>query len=184
MHSCNKIISQKQYLVPPVLPWTAWVRWCPPVLLLSWTWFSHSLCADVLSLSCPYMSFRISMYTSSIPCSCKWCQYCLRLYWVECLLVIHESNTQWYVVFTALLFKLVYGMYVICRRVLAPKSCLISRLIYSLAVMICLTVCTYLIASKLVCCSWCIFCSPSWKISPYFLPFVFWDASFCYALCV
>ena len=29
-----------------------------------------------------------------------------------------------------LLFKLVYGMYVICRRVLAPKSCLFSRLIF------------------------------------------------------
>ena len=38
-----------------MLPWTAWVRWCPPVLLLSWSWFSHSLCADVLSLSCPYI---------------------------------------------------------------------------------------------------------------------------------
>ena len=37
-----------------MLPWTAWVRWCPPVLLLSWSWFSHSLCADVLSLSYPY----------------------------------------------------------------------------------------------------------------------------------
>ena len=60
----------------------------------------------------------------------QWCQYCLGLYWVEWLLVIHESNTQWYVVFTALLFKLVYGMYVICRRVLAPKSCLFSRLIF------------------------------------------------------
>ena len=58
----------------------------------------------------------------------QWCQYCLGLYWVECLLVIHENNTQWYVVFTALLFKLVYVMYVICRRVLAPKSCLFSML--------------------------------------------------------
>ena len=46
-------------------------------------------------------------------------------------LVIHESNTQqWYVVFTALRFKLVYGMYVICRRVLAPTFCLFSRLIF------------------------------------------------------
>ena len=45
-------------------------------------------------------------------------------------LVIHESNTHWYVVFTALLFKLVYGMYVICRRVLAPTFCLFSRLIF------------------------------------------------------
>ena len=38
--------------------------------------------------------------------------------------------TQWYVVLAALLFKLVYGMYVICRRVLAPKSCLLSRFIF------------------------------------------------------
>ena len=30
-----------------------------------------TLCAGVPSLSCPYMSFRISMYTSSIPCSCN-----------------------------------------------------------------------------------------------------------------
>ena len=60
----------------------------------------------------------------------QWCQYRLGLYWIKCLLVIHESNTQWYVVFTALLFKLVYAMYVICRRVIAPKSCLFSRLIF------------------------------------------------------
>ena len=71
------------------------------------------------------------MYTSSIPCSCN----DVNIAWVwteliECLLVIHESNTQWYVVFTALLFKLVYGMYVICRRVVAPKSCLFARLIF------------------------------------------------------
>ena len=46
------------------------------------------------------------------------------------VLEIHERNTQWYVVFAALLFKFVYGMYVICRRVLAPKSCLLSRLIF------------------------------------------------------
>ena len=26
-----------------------------PVLLLSWSWFYHSLCADVMSLSCPYI---------------------------------------------------------------------------------------------------------------------------------
>ena len=36
----------------------------------------------------------------------QWCQYCLGLYWIKCLLVIDESNTQWYVVFTALLFRL------------------------------------------------------------------------------
>ena len=60
----------------------------------------------------------------------QWCQYCLGLYWIECLLVIHESNTQWYVVCTVLLFKLVYGMYVIYRSVLAPKACLFSRLIF------------------------------------------------------
>ena len=35
-----------------VLQWTVWVRCCSPVLIRSWSWFSHSLCADVLSLSC------------------------------------------------------------------------------------------------------------------------------------
>ena len=71
------------------------------------------------------------MYISSIPCPCN----DVNIAWVctesnACLLVIHESNTQWYVVFTALFFKLDYGMYVVCRRVLAPKSCLFSRLIF------------------------------------------------------
>ncbi len=33
------------------------------------------------------------------------------------------------------------------------------------------TVCTYLIVSKLVCSSWCLFCSLSWKISPHFASF-------------
>ena len=44
-----------------------------------------------------------------------------------------KQHTVLYVVFTALLFKLVFGMYVICHRVsplLAPKSCLYSRLIF------------------------------------------------------
>ena len=71
------------------------------------------------------MSIGIYMYTSSIPCSCN----DVNIAESNASLVIHESNTQWYVVFTALIFKLVYGMYVICRRVLAPKSCLFSRLI-------------------------------------------------------
>ena len=71
------------------------------------------------------------MYTSSIHCSCNdvniaW----VGLYGVKCLLVIHERNTQWNVVFTALLFKLVYGMCVICRRVLGPTSCLFSKFIF------------------------------------------------------
>ena len=94
-----------------------------PVLLLSWSWCSHSLCADVLSLSCQYIyvfqDFYLHIFYSLF---LQWCQYCLGLYWIECLLVIHESNTQWYDVFTALHFKLVDGMYVTCRRVLAPKS--------------------------------------------------------------
>ena len=61
-----------------------------------------------------------------------------------------------FVVFAALLFKLVYVMYVICRRVLAPNSCLFSRLILiysffsSLVVMIFVN---SLIASKMVCSS-------------------------------
>ena len=54
------------------------------------------------------------------------CQYCLGLYRVKCLLVVHERNTQWYVVFATLLSRLFYGMDVICCRVLAPKSYLLK----------------------------------------------------------
>ena len=44
-------------------------------------------------------------------------------------LVIHERDIQWYVAFAALLVKLVYGMHVICRKLLATNPCLFSRLI-------------------------------------------------------
>ena len=33
---------------------------------------------------------------------------------------------EWYVVFATFLFKFVYGMHVICRKVLAYKSCFFS----------------------------------------------------------
>ena len=56
----------------------------------------------------------------------KLCRYCLRVYVVKCLLVIHVRKLEWYAVFDAL----VYSMDVICRRVLAPKSCLLSWLIF------------------------------------------------------
>ena len=78
-----------------------------PVLLLSWSWLSHSLCADVLSLSCPYYVFQGFYVHIFYSLFLQWCQYCLGLYWVEFFLVIHESNTQWYVLCMALLFKLV-----------------------------------------------------------------------------
>ena len=70
------------------------------------------------------MSFRMSMYTSSIPCSCN----DVNIAWVctESNALTHERKCC-YVVFAAVLFKFVYGMYVICRsRVLAPKSCLVD----------------------------------------------------------
>ena len=35
----------------------------------------------------------------------------------------NNSITEWCAVFAALPFKLVYGMDVICRRLLGPKSC-------------------------------------------------------------
>ena len=85
------------------------------------------------------MSIMISMYTSSIPCSRNDANVA---FCVQCVLVIHECNAEWYVVFTALLFELVYGMNVICHRVLAPTFCQFSRLIFDLissllVVMIC-----------------------------------------------
>ena len=48
------------------------------------------------------------------------CPYCSGLYGVKCFLVIHERNAPWCVVY----------MDVICRRVLAPKSCLFSTLLF------------------------------------------------------
>ena len=73
------------WICSPVLPWTAWVRWCPPVLLLSWVWFSHSLCADVLSLSCPYIyvfqDFYVYIFYSLL---LQWWLYCLGLFGVKC----------------------------------------------------------------------------------------------------
>ena len=119
-----------------MLPWTAWVRWCPPVLLLSWSWFSHSLCADVLSLNCPYMFFRISMCTSSIPWSCN----DINVAWVctESNAFSYNPRKQHTVVCCihgTLLFKLVYGIYVICRRVayllLNPACSLGWRLLWT-----------------------------------------------------
>ena len=76
-----------------------------PLLILI---FSLSLCRCTVTELSVCMSFRIVMYTSSIPCSCN----DVNIAWVctesNAFSVIHESNTQWYVVFTAFLFKLVY----------------------------------------------------------------------------
>ena len=166
-----------------MLSWTALVRWCLPVLLLYWSWFSHSLCADVQSLSCPYVfqAFYVHIFYSLC---LQWCQYYLGLYWVECLLVIHESNTQWYVVFTALLFLncFMVCMWSVVEYLFLNPACSLcwfsSSFFSSLVVIIVVnSLYTFLIASKLVCSSWClfsaVFCSISWKISPYLLPSMF-----------
>ena len=94
------------------------------------TIFSLSLssCIAVTELSV-YRSFRISMYTSSIPCSCN----DVNIAWGRA-----ESNALSYFtnemhsrmfVFAALHFKLGYAMDGICRRILGPKSCSGSRFI-------------------------------------------------------
>ena len=41
------------------------------------------------------------------------------------ILLTHDRNAEWYVLFAALPFKLVYGVNVICRRALAPKFMLV-----------------------------------------------------------
>ena len=48
------------------------------------------------------------------------------------MFAIHECNTEWHVicVSVAFLVKLVYGMDIICIRVLDPKSCLFYMLIF------------------------------------------------------
>ena len=159
-----------------MLPWTAWVIWCPPVLLLSWSWCCHSLCADVLSLSCPYMSFRISMYTSSINCSCND---------VNIALVCTESNAVSYstkATHSGMLYSRHFSlswimacMWSVVVYLLLNPACSLgwfsSSFVSSLAVIVLWIVCTYLIA--LVCSSWCIFCSLSWRTSPYLLPSMF-----------
>ena len=54
--------------------------------------FSLSLCrCTVTELQDFYVHIFYSLFL-------QLCQYCLGLYWIEYLLVTHESNTQWYVV--------------------------------------------------------------------------------------
>ena len=62
--------------------------WDVVSLFLYWSGFSHSLCGDVTELSV-YISFRHIFYSLFVQCG----QYCLSLYRVKCILVIHERNS-------------------------------------------------------------------------------------------
>ena len=155
-----------------MLPWTAWVRWCPHVLLLSWSLFSHSLCADVtVTALCVCMSSRISMYTSSIPCSCND---------VNSAWVCTESNafskstkaTQ-----SGMLHSRHFSlswfmgcMWSVVEYFLLNPACSLGWLsssFYSSLVVIMFVNSLYIfVTSKFACSSWCLFCSLSWKISP------------------
>ncbi len=93
-----------------------------PLLILIFSLSS----ADVLSLSCQYICLSGFLCTHLL---------ILVLAIMSILLgfVLNRMpsrNPRKQHIFTALLFKLVYGMYVICRIVLAPKSCLFSGLIF------------------------------------------------------
>ena len=99
---------------------------CTPLLILM---VSLSLCRCTLTVLSVYMSFRIYMYTSYIVLAMMSILLGLILSRIPSRNP-RRQHTQWNVVFTALLFKLVYSMYVIYCRVLAPNSCLFSRLIF------------------------------------------------------
>ena len=66
-----------------------------PVLFLSWSWYPHTLCADVDSTVTKlsvYMYFSISMYTSSIPCSCNYVNIAWVCTWFDVFVTV---ETDW-----------------------------------------------------------------------------------------
>ena len=55
------------YICSAVLPRTGWVRWCPPVLLHSWSWFCHSLC--ILNIFKQARTYRENHCFTMLPCT-------------------------------------------------------------------------------------------------------------------
>ena len=53
-------------------------------------------------------------------------QFCVSLHCVEGFLVVDECDTEWDIIFSALLLQLVYDVDVICRLVSASESSLLS----------------------------------------------------------
>ena len=125
-----------------------------------------------------YMSFRISMYTSSIPCSCN----DVNIAWVCTesnafsqytksthggMLYSRHFSLSW---FMACMW---YVVEYLLRNHASYFGWFSSSYFSSLVVIMFVNSLYYLIASKLACSSWCLFCSLSWKISPYLLPSMF-----------
>ena len=140
-----------------------------------------SLCRCTVTELSEYMSFRISTYTYSIPCSCN----DVDIAWVctESNAFSQSTNATHSRVLYSRHFSLSWFMaciWSVVEYLLLKPACSVGRF-SSLW-----TVSTYLTARKLIRSYWCIFCSLSRKIKCHLICFLpcFRDASFCYALCV